>query len=82
MSPKEALQWMEKCFCHEHEGYHLSAKSYQRLLSELRRFADNLDYLWPVNREMSVMASGSSIDKAIQNNIKTFKQFSKSIAHA
>lgn len=82
MSTQEALDWMEKCFCHEHEGYHLSAKSYQRLLSELRRFGDNLDYLWPVNREMRVMASGGSIDKAIKNNIKTFKEFSSSVAHA
>lgn len=80
MSAREALQWMEKCFCHEHEGFHLSAKSYQRLLSELRRFSDSLDYLWPVNREMRVMASGGSIDKAIQNNIKAFEQFSKSVA--
>lgn len=80
MSATEALSWMEKCFCHEHEGFHLSAKSHQRLLSALRRFCDHLDYLWPINREMRIMARGGSISKAIQSNIKTFKQFSQTVA--
>lgn len=80
MSAQEALCWMEKCFCYEHEGFHLSAKSNQRLLSALRRFCDHLDYLWPVNREMRVMALGGSISKAIESNIKTFKQFSMAVA--
>lgn len=80
LSSQEALHWMEKCFCHEHEGFHLSAESYQRLLSDLQRFCGHLDYLWPVNREMQVMASGNSIPQAIQNNIKTFQQFTQSVA--
>ena len=82
MSAQSALGWMEKCFCHEHEGFHLSAKSHQRLLSALRRFGAHLDYLWPINREMRIMASGGSISKAIQNNIKTFKQFSQTVAQS
>lgn len=80
MTAQEALHWMEKCFCHEHEGFHVTAKYHQRLLSELRRFYDNLDYLWPINREMRLMASGGSISKAVQSNIKTFKEFSKLVA--
>lgn len=81
MSAQEALYWMEKCLCHEHEGFHLSAKSHQRLLSNLRRFCDHLDYLWPVNREMRLMASGGTISKAIQSNVDTFNQFSKTVAY-
>lgn len=77
MSEGEALHWLEKCLCQEHEGFHLAAKNHQRLLEEQLRFLDNLDYLWPVNREMRAMASGGSISKAIQNNIKTFKRFSR-----
>ncbi len=80
MSSQEALLMMEKCFCHEHEGFHVAAKYHQRLLSDLRKYLEGLDYLWPVNREMRLMASVSSIDKAIQNNIKDFKRFSKSVA--
>lgn len=77
MSVQDALHWMEKCFCHEHEGLHLNLKFHQRLLSELRRFFGGLDYTWPINREMRIMASGGEINKAIQNNTKDFQQFSR-----
>ncbi|MCP6757202.1 MAG: hypothetical protein NHB32_00205 [Fischerella sp. CENA71] len=77
MSHKEAVHWVERCFCYEHEGFHQSAQSHKRLLSEARQLCEHLDYLWPANREMHIMAEGGSIDKAVRNNIKTFKQFSK-----
>lgn len=82
MSDQEALQWLEKCMCTENEGFHLTLKYHQRLLSDLRRLFEPIDYLWPVNRELSVMASGGSIDKAIQNNIKAFEPFSKSVTQS
>ncbi|MCA1993171.1 MAG: hypothetical protein LDL41_14210, partial [Coleofasciculus sp. S288] len=82
MSDQEALQWLEKCMCTEHEGFHLTLKYHQRLLLDLRRLFEPIDYLWPVNRELSVMASGGSIDKAIQNNIKAFEPFSKSVTQS
>lgn len=80
MSAQEALDWIEKCFCQEHEGFHVNLKYHQRLFSELRRFFGGLDYAWPINREMRVMASAGSISKAIQNNIKDFNQFSRSVS--
>jgi len=80
MSTQEALQWLEKCLCQEHEGFHVTFKYHQRLLSDLRRLFEDIDYLWPVNREMGLMASAGSISKAIQNNIKAFEQFSRSVA--
>ncbi|MBD0301338.1 MAG: hypothetical protein ICV85_03905 [Tolypothrix sp. T3-bin4] len=80
MSSQEALEWLEKCMCQEHDGFHLTLKYHQRLLSDLRRLFEPIDYLWVVNREMSVMASGGSIDKAIKNNIKAFERFSKTVA--
>ena len=80
MSDREALDWLQKCLCQEHEGFHLTLKYHERLLSDLRRLFEPIDYLWPVNRELSMMASGGSMEQAIQNNIKTFQQFSKSVA--
>lgn len=80
MSAQDALQWVEKCFCHEHEGFHLSSKLHQRLLSELRRHFEDLDYLWAINRDMRIMAAGGSIAQAIQHNTKIFEKFSKSVA--
>lgn len=79
MSSSEALYWMEKCFCHEHEGFHVGVKYHQRLLQELLRFFSSLDYLWPSNRELRLMASRGSISDALQNNIKAFQKFSASV---
>ncbi|VEP16694.1 conserved hypothetical protein [Hyella patelloides LEGE 07179] len=80
MSSTEALQWMEKCLCQEHEGFHVNLKYHQRLLGEFRRFFERLDYLWAVNREMQIMASGGSIKRALKNNIKSWKQFFQQVA--
>ncbi|GAB1544682.1 hypothetical protein NUACC21_73580 [Scytonema sp. NUACC21] len=79
MSAPEALEWLEKCLCQEHEGFHVTLKYHDRLLTDLRRLFEPIDYLWSVNREMSVMAKGGSINKALQSNIKAFNQFSKSV---
>lgn len=38
MSSSEALHWMEKCLCQEHEGFHANLKHHQNLLSDFRRF--------------------------------------------
>lgn len=80
MSQPDALHWMEKCLCEEHEGFHVNLKYHQSLLNDLRRFFGNLEYLWPVNREMRFMAEGGSIEKAIKRNQIAFKQFVKSVA--
>ncbi len=77
MSAKDALFWLEQSLCQEHQGFHQNVKFHQNLLSEFRRTFDSLDYLWSVNREMKLMASGGKIDRAIQGNIRTFQQFSK-----
>lgn len=79
METKEALGWMEKCFCQEHEGFQVGLKYHQSLLESMRRLFGCLDYQWQVNREMGVMAAGGSISKALQSNIPTFKQFSQSV---
>lgn len=80
MSSTEAIQWMEKCLCREHEGFHVNLKYHQRLLTEFRRFFEPLDYLWAVNREMGIMAAGGSIDRALKNNIRSWKRFSQQVA--
>ena len=81
MSSVEALHWMDKCLCHEHEGFHVNLKFHQKLLSDIRNFTAQVDYLWPINREMRLMASGASNDRAIKNNTKAFKQFSRFVSN-
>lgn len=80
MSQKDALYWMERCLCEEHEGYHINHKYHQTLLNDMRRFFGQLEYLWPVNREMRIMAEGGSIEKAVKRNQIAFKQFASSVA--
>jgi hypothetical protein len=79
METKEALDWMEKCFLQEHEGYHVGLKYHQSLLELMRRLFNRLDYQWAINRDMGIMAAGGSIEKAIQGNRQTFKRFAQSI---
>jgi hypothetical protein len=80
MSQEDALHWMEKCLCQEHEGFHVNLKYQQTLLNDLKRFFGHLEYLWPVNREMRVMAEGGSIEKAVKRNQIAFKKFASSVA--
>ena len=79
MSSTEALKWMKKCLCEEHEGFHANLKHHQSLLTDFRRFFGRLDYLWTINREMRVMAEGGSIERAIESNTKAFEEFSRSL---
>lgn len=79
-SAQDALVWLERCLCQEHEGFHLNLKHHQRLLSDLRRHFEPMDYLWPVNREVRVMAAGQSVERAIADNARTFKEFARAAA--
>lgn len=81
MSTPEALHWIQKCLCEEHEGFHVNLKYHHRLITELRHFFGEIDYMWPVNREMRIMSSGGSIPKAIQKNTELFHDFAKSVAN-
>ncbi len=80
MSHQDALHWMEKCLCDEHEGLHINSKYHQRLYTDLCRFTNTLEYLWPINREWKIMAGGNSISKALESNKKALQEFSASIA--
>ncbi len=78
MSDRDALYWVERCFCQEHQGFHEAVANRQRLLAELRRFFADFDYLWSVNRNMSLMASLGGVERAIGNNRQIFRQFASS----
>jgi hypothetical protein len=74
-SADDALHWVEQSFCHDHKGLHVAALWHQRLLKECRRFFDGFDYLWPVNREMQLMASGGGTGQVITQNRKNWQRF-------
>ncbi|MEL6351091.1 MAG: hypothetical protein AAFR58_04945 [Cyanobacteria bacterium J06627_28] len=74
-SKTEAKHWLERCFCEEHEGLHVAATNRKRLLKELKTFFADVDYLWPVNREMGAMAARGELSAALRQNRRTFGQF-------
>jgi hypothetical protein len=80
MSAADAMYWLEKSMCHEHDGFHSNLKFHHTLSTELRRFFDRLEYLHPINREMRLIAAGNSIEKAVQLNRQSFAQFAQAIA--
>nr|RNJ65942.1 MAG: hypothetical protein EDM05_28295 [Leptolyngbya sp. IPPAS B-1204] len=80
MSSEETFDWMEKIFCHEHEGFHNTLRFHKRALADLRNALEKDEYLWPVNREMRVMAAAGSIEKAIAANKKALKTFAASVS--
>lgn len=79
MNTKEALHWLEKCICQEHEGYHIGLKYHQSLLELMQKLFSQLDYQWKINRDMSIMTAGGSISKAVEKNSQAFKQFAQSV---
>lgn len=80
MEQTEALNWLEQCFCQEHEGFHVGLRYHQNLLKMLRRFFGSLEYQTPENREMKIMAAGGDIQKALNNNHKAFAKFSQTLS--
>ncbi|MGV2829406.1 hypothetical protein [Myxosarcina sp. GI1(2024)] len=75
LSSEEALYWMEKCFCHEHQGFHVAQKYHRGFVSDFRRFFGGIDYLWSFNREMRLIDSGISVAGSLQKSTKIFQQF-------
>ena len=80
MTATDALYWVEQCFCQEHEGLHVAARWHHLLLKEFQRFFGGIAYLWPVNREMRLMAAGGSISPVVPRNQRIFQQFARTIA--
>jgi len=80
MSQDDALHWLERCLCQEHDGFYQNLIHHHRLLADLRRHFEPLDYLWPVNREVRVMAEGNSVERAIAENTRALRQFSSTLA--
>lgn len=78
MSPQDALNMTEQCFCQEHEGFHVAAKYHERALNDNRAYIKDLDYLSPANRELRIMSS-ASISQSLRDNRRAFKKFARSL---
>ena len=74
-SVSEAKHWIERCFCEEHEGLHVAAANRARLLKELKTFFADVDYLFPVNRQMDAMRIRGQVSSTLKQNRQTFEDF-------
>ncbi|QSJ15497.1 hypothetical protein JYQ62_27205 [Nostoc sp. UHCC 0702] len=80
MSSQDALHWMEKCFCQEHEGFHIAKKYHKGFVKDFRSFFGRLEYLWPINREMRLIEASGSMSQGLATSTQAFRQFAQSIA--
>ena len=78
-SPKDALYWLENSLCQETENFQNNLQYHQRLLSSVNQYCQELDYLWPINSQVSLMSKGGSIERAIAKNKQALRTFSNSI---
>jgi hypothetical protein len=76
MNAKEALEMTEKCFCREHDGFHVAAKYHKRAFNDNRNYVDGIEYLTPANRELRIM-SEASLAKSMKNNRASFDRFAR-----
>ena len=72
MAHQDAVHLLEQSLCQEHEGLHVNLKLQQKLLKTMRHAFLPLTYLWPVNRELGLMAAGASIEKSLKANRRCF----------
>ncbi|MBC7881735.1 MAG: hypothetical protein H7Y37_10430 [Anaerolineae bacterium] len=79
MDRREALQAVRQCFCAEHEGFHVAARYHEKALSDNRKYMEEVDYLWPINRELRIMAK-AHLSTAIKSNIQSFKRFEQTLS--
>lgn len=75
LSAPEALHTIQESFGTEHEGLHVSLRWHQQLLNDHRRYFQNFSYLWPVNRDFNLMASGGNLDKIMRRNQQVLLEF-------
>ena len=84
MSHPEAMEALEKVFCHEHDGFHLSAQLRDKFNRAIRRSLSDIDYLWPSNRELKFMDE-VTIDRVLEKNRQRFQKFARTqrdVVHA
>ncbi|NET17437.1 MAG: hypothetical protein F6K08_33760 [Okeania sp. SIO1H6] len=76
MDSREAKEIMGACFTTESEGLYRSYNTHQEAVESYKVYIESLDYIWPSNREMSLMSS-NSIDKYLAVQKRLFSKWEK-----
>ncbi len=62
-----AKQMMRSCFAEESEAWHRNFATHREALESYKVYLENIDYIWPINRQMSIM-SRQSIQESLNRN--------------
>lgn len=76
MDSREAKEIMWACFTTESEGLYRSYNTHKEAVESYKVYIESLDYIWPINREMSLMSS-NSIDKYLAVQKRFFSKWEK-----
>ncbi|CAN1209531.1 p-aminobenzoate N-oxygenase AurF [Tumidithrix helvetica PCC 7403] len=76
MEAAEARAMMRQCFTEETLGLHRSYQTHQEAMQSYRVYVEPLDYLWKINREMSLMAA-NSIPQYLARQRQAFQVFER-----
>ncbi len=74
MSDREAKEMMVACFTQESEGLHRSYQTHQEAMESYKVYVEKLDYVWPSNREMTLMAA-NSLPKYLKTQQRAMQKF-------
>lgn len=74
LSHGDAKTMMGRCFTEESQGLHRSYQTHREAMEAYRAYVARLDYLWPSNREMHLMAQ-SSIPQYLVQQQRALAQF-------
>ncbi len=76
LDAREARAMLKNCLCYEHEGFHVAQRYHQKALADNLKYVEAADYLWPVNRELRIMAR-ATVGQSLKNNVKAFNRFAR-----
>lgn len=77
MGDAEALEMIRRCFCEDSEALQRSYQTHEESVRSYRKYVEDMDYLWPENREMALMAR-SDVGGYLARNRAAFRKFASS----
>ncbi len=74
LEAREALQLIEKSFCHENDGIQESFRTHQIALESYKNYLEEIDYVSKENKAGGKMSS-TSLETYLKSNRQAFRQF-------
>ena len=76
LSDRDTQDMMRRCFTQESEGLHQSYQTHHEAMTAYQAYLEPLDYVWPSNRQMALMAK-ASVEKYLARQRRSLSLFFK-----